>query len=451
MKYTLTALALLAGVSTAVAADLPSGKAAPASANYVKICDAYGSGFFFIPGTDTCLRVGGMVRSDTVYVPATDQYKVTSGAKAISQAKAGENTYGWDLRARIDLDARTATDYGTVQTFIATRVGRLSGATAEVAQPTSATQSANTTTPILEAAYIRFAGFTAGSARDNFAFMPSFVYGAQHWPSFIINPKQLAYTAILGNGISATVALQDSADTAVAPVDGVGTTYYNVASQPQVNARVDLEQGWGGVAVMGAARNAKGIDATGTVYNESKNVWAGGAGVKINLPMIAQGDAVWLTGSYANGMTEYTTQYGSNKVASNFKRDVGGWSFNPPSVVYYSTGIETVKSWGVGALAQHWWTPSVRSNLFGSYAAVTAPETAKTKVWDGKGGFGDFKVWSVGTNLAWIPTKDFEVGVEGIYSNTKQDVRYTLASSTNLVKNESDNNWTARLRAERRF
>lgn len=32
-----------------------------AQVEYVRICDAYGTGFFYIPGTDTCLRVGGYV------------------------------------------------------------------------------------------------------------------------------------------------------------------------------------------------------------------------------------------------------------------------------------------------------------------------------------------------------------------------------------------------------
>ena len=41
------------------AADLPEHQAAPIE--YVRICDAYGAGFFYIPGTDTCLRVGGLV------------------------------------------------------------------------------------------------------------------------------------------------------------------------------------------------------------------------------------------------------------------------------------------------------------------------------------------------------------------------------------------------------
>ena len=50
-------------VAGAQAADLPVRKAAPV--NYVRICDAYGAGFFYIPGTDTCLKVGGLALFET--------------------------------------------------------------------------------------------------------------------------------------------------------------------------------------------------------------------------------------------------------------------------------------------------------------------------------------------------------------------------------------------------
>ena len=56
-----SAAALVAGAG-AQAADLPARKAAPVE--YVKVCDAYGAGFFYIPGTDTCIKVGGRVRAD---------------------------------------------------------------------------------------------------------------------------------------------------------------------------------------------------------------------------------------------------------------------------------------------------------------------------------------------------------------------------------------------------
>ena len=67
-------LTLLASSSTlfapnaAQSADLPSGKSAPVA--YVRICDAYGSGFFTLPGSDTCIRIGGYVRAEYQYTPS---------------------------------------------------------------------------------------------------------------------------------------------------------------------------------------------------------------------------------------------------------------------------------------------------------------------------------------------------------------------------------------------
>ena len=55
----------LAAVAGAQAADLPVAKAAPVE--YVRVCSTYGAGFFYIPGTETCLRVGGRVRADYLY------------------------------------------------------------------------------------------------------------------------------------------------------------------------------------------------------------------------------------------------------------------------------------------------------------------------------------------------------------------------------------------------
>src|SRR6478609_6404936 len=58
-----TAAGLFA-VASAQAADLPV-KAKPVE--YVKVCSLYGAGFFYVPGTDTCLKIGMYLRSDTTY------------------------------------------------------------------------------------------------------------------------------------------------------------------------------------------------------------------------------------------------------------------------------------------------------------------------------------------------------------------------------------------------
>ena len=53
--------AALFAVGGAQAADLPVKAKA---VEYVRICSLYGAGFFYIPGTDTCIKLGGYLRVD---------------------------------------------------------------------------------------------------------------------------------------------------------------------------------------------------------------------------------------------------------------------------------------------------------------------------------------------------------------------------------------------------
>ena len=54
----------LVAMSGAQAADLPVKAKA---VEYVRICSLYGAGFYYIPGTDTCIKLGGYVRADTTF------------------------------------------------------------------------------------------------------------------------------------------------------------------------------------------------------------------------------------------------------------------------------------------------------------------------------------------------------------------------------------------------
>ncbi len=425
--------ASLLSFAAAQAADLPSKKSAPVE--YVKVCSAYGAGFFFIPGTDTCLKIGGRVRADYAYVTAKD---VVNAAGAVTTSKKAVNTLGWEARGRIEFDARTNTAWGTVQSTAGLRFARVTGVLDQASSASSSSAS-----PTLEYAYVRFAGFTFGAARDNFAFMPSLTYGAGHWGSFANGAKQIAYTATFGGGVSATIAVQDMVDTSIRQTAVSSYSAYNVA--PQVNANVRIDQSWGAIQLMGAYGSISEVTATNS-YNDTEGVYAIGAGAKINLPMLAQGDALYLTAAYADGMTEYTTNWTSFK-SSAYKRDVGGTVMNHPSYVAYGTGIETVKSWGIAALLEHYWTPQYRSVVFGTYGQLDAPASAKASTWNGTTAFGDATVWNVGTNFAWLPTKGLEVGVEVIYARVNQDVR----SSATVVTGRSDSNVTGRFRVERTF
>jgi len=483
--------AVLMAAATAQAADLPSRKAAPVE--YVRVCDAYGAGFFFIPGTQTCLRIGGRVRADYAFVPAKTIFSGATQAAAggpvtrtIASHEDAQHAVGWEARGRINVDARTQTSWGTVQTAFQLRMTRDKGV---LTSNDGAQGLGHGTGPVLESAFIRFAGFTFGAARDNFAFMPSLTYGAGHWASFGNGAKQLAYTHTFGGGLSVTVALQDHLDTtnssqsaatftglnsASAAATGTLAPYYVHNSIPQINGRLDWAQGWGEISIAGAyasvnANNvavAAGTTATtpaiaADTFDASKGVWAIGAGVRINLPMLASGSALWLHAAYADGMSEYAANYTSVKTTA-FRRDVGGFAMAAhPSYVYEGAGtagnayrIETVKSWNVAALLQHFWAPQYRSIAWVSYGSFDAPAAASARVWNGTTGFGDATAWNVGKQFAWLPTRDFEIGVEVIYSRVNQDVRTgtgTPVAPNALVIKDSQSNFTGRLRVERNF
>jgi len=440
--------AALVATAGATAADLPSKKAAPVQ--FVQVCSAYGAGFFTIPGTDTCLKIGGRVRAD--YAMSGKQDIETKAAGTVAGIAASQNLYGFEARGRLDLDARTPTSWGTVQTVTSLRVARTGG----VLAGTGASSDAGSASPTLEAAYIRFAGFTFGVARDNFAFMPSTFYGAGHWGSFANGAFQLAYTAVLGGGVSATIAVQDMSYTTLGGVaaannisgSATGTGYVsaiqgNFSKMPQINARLDWDQSWGSLSLTGAVAQAAMVtSSTSNAYDESKTVWAIGAGARINLPMLAAGDQLFLTAAYADGMTEYTTNWTSFK-SSDMRRNVGGYVTNHPSWVAGATGLETFKSWNVAGVFTHFWTPQWRSAVLASYGQIEAPASAKAAAWGtNAGGFGDAKVWNIGKQIAFLPARNFEIGIEALYARVSQNVDGVT---------ESKGNWTGRLRVERTF
>ena len=458
--------AALVATAGAQAADLPSRKAAPVA--YVKVCDAYGAGFFYIPGTDTCVKIGGRVRADYLASRGVNTYSSgtingTTGVRTnvLAVSRDAQNLYGWEARGRVDLDARTPTAWGTVQTVLSLRMARTSGTNAAQGPGLSSSSAS----PTLEAAYIRFAGFTFGAARDNFAFMPSTFYGAGHWGSFANGAKQLAYTAVFGGGFSATVAIQDATDTTAGGVTATGFgvpggTTYSYNNLPQINGRLELTQGWGTAAVMGAVGKAVGVNPTAT-YDTDKTVWAVGAGLKVNLPMLAAGDALYLNAAYADGMTEYTTNWTSFK-GSDTRINVGGYVINHPSWIY-TTGplgnarIETLKSWNLAGVFTHYWTPTIRHSFLATYGQIDGTTSSRALAYGVTGAFGDATVWNLGTQLAWLPTKGFEIGVEVLYARVEQDIRRTtvapgaFCATPTCVTREKEGNWTGRMRVERTF
>jgi hypothetical protein len=93
--------AALAAVSGAQAADAIVA-AEPEPMEYVRVCDAFGTGFFYIPGTETCLKFGGYVRFQTDF----------------GRDRAGTSDWNSYTRAQFNVDTRTDTELGALRGFI---------------------------------------------------------------------------------------------------------------------------------------------------------------------------------------------------------------------------------------------------------------------------------------------------------------------------------------------
>ena len=83
---------------------------------YVRICSLYGNGFYFIPGTDTCIKLGGYLRADVTFngggIQGTPAWSGAAGQKSRLS-----NYYFARARENLNIDTRTATEYGVVRTY----------------------------------------------------------------------------------------------------------------------------------------------------------------------------------------------------------------------------------------------------------------------------------------------------------------------------------------------
>ena len=196
------------------AADLPMRAAAPVE--YVRVCSTHGAGYFYIPGTDTCLRVGGRVRFTAQYLSSRNETSIRGGNRGL----VGGDNFGYQSLTFLNFDARTQTGYGMLRTFIrviaAYNTGGQISSNSNVRFATAYTGTGQDTFGraqsqiVLDKAFIQFAGFTAGRAASFFDF---YAHDLEHYgvtgSSDVGSTNLLAYTATFGGGWSATISVED--------------------------------------------------------------------------------------------------------------------------------------------------------------------------------------------------------------------------------------------------
>jgi hypothetical protein len=398
----LASSALLATVGSAFAADLPSLKAAPVE--YVKICSSAGEGFFYIPGTDTCISIGGRVRAEYRYVTPFDR---------------AQDATGFLTRGRLNIDARTETAYGTLRAFFRYELTALRGSYADI--PFFGGQ---TNTSILDKAFIQFAGITAGRVQSFFDFYANelnfgTIAGSDN------STSTLAYTATFGAGFSATLGIEDRAErqvVGISPLDPFGTIFVPGGERmPNVIANLRYDNtAFGAAQLSGAVAQLNSVnrDVFGG-FSNSDYGFAIQAAVQLNLPVIAPGDQLWLQAAYADGALNYLGVGNSNIL--------GGITIGQSDSVVDVFG-NTKRTQGFTALAAflHYWTPSFRQAVFGTYTRLNYSSQVAGVVVDPflgvvNTGFVDSNQFQIGTNLLWSPVKGLDIGPEIVY--TKLDPR----------------------------
>jgi len=184
-KLLLSSVAVFGTVSAAHAADAIVA-VEPEPMEYVRICDAYGAGYFFIPGTETCLKIGGMARTEGGW------------HKAYNPGSGGNRGTYWHTRAQLSVETASDTEYGPLKTNTIYRWDWNDG---------------NATTTKLLWANISLGGFTVGKKDSQYNLFTGYAGNVAYDDVIYDGPyelNQLTYNYDAGNGFTAVVSLEDS-------------------------------------------------------------------------------------------------------------------------------------------------------------------------------------------------------------------------------------------------
>ena len=441
----------------AVAADLPSKAKGPAI-EYVRICDAYGNGFFFIPGTDTCLKVSGYIRAD--YQARTTQNTSAKkigglvGGKPVVNSEAAQDSSGNRVRARVEFDARTGTAYGPLRGYIRYQ-----------AQNGSGSIGANDFT--LDVGYIQWAGITAGRQKSFFeGFGSGPDYPLDNARAYDFKTQLLAYTTKFGP-LAATISIEDPLPRRGA-LFGVNpnmifpalpaslpSVAYGGSKLPDLVGNLKLEQDWGAVLASGALHQVNTV-SSGTIGapTASATGYAALAGVLIKLPMLAKGDEIFFQGAYANGAKSYLSLNGGASIGSTTPFELARNDADAVRVnnILPLTGYHLEKSRGYTLQAglTHYWLPNVFQRFWAAYTVLDYGSVTRNTDWR-SGGIGRGRDLILVTNVTWQPAKGLDIIADVSYSALRQTVPNVALDTLPVGLKSSSNTLAGRLRLLRSF
>jgi Porin subfamily len=408
----------LVAMSGAQAADLPVKAKA---VEYVRICSLYGAGFWYIPGTDTCIKIGGYLRADATFNGGIYDQPAWSGD--LGQHNRYMDYFAARARMALTVDTRTATEYGVVRTF-AQGDFQFTTFNSNNLNPNSFVTNAggNSISGLLgnpgegyvavEFVFVQFAGFTFGKSASAYS-TPWHGYPGNN-SSFLLGGNtnvtginNIQYSAQFGNGVSGTIGLDDSVafnrtnifnlGNGVNAV-GVNGSAYGGSHAPDIVGNIRVDQAWGLFQFSAAAHDVNAAynilqastiggflvpNNLSEISGHPSDKWGGSvmAALQIkNIPTGA-GDDIKIDASWAKGDTKNVIA--TDAVSPSFAmfgssgRAYGSVGFGATTDAVYlpaifgGTGdLKLTEAFGVRGAFNHNWDPYWSSSLFGSWSAV---------------------------------------------------------------------------------
>jgi hypothetical protein len=455
----------LLAMSGAQAADLPVKAKA---VEYVRVCSLYGAGFFYMPGTDTCIKFGGYLRADVVWNTNNDYNFNGSGSTAAHNRLS--NYFTDRARFDLDVDTRTATEYGVVRTFAQTVFSWTTGGFSGSNPTTQDTAAPSTSTTLgVYQAFIQFAGFTIGRAYSVFdapwqsypAGGPDSIPGASN---HVTGSDQLTYTASFGNGITGSISLEDPTEKDVSNVWNlsgisaagvIGGAYGNNAiagtRAPDVIGQFRVDQAWGLAQIAVAAHdNHVSYYGANELTGHPQDKWGfavqGALSIK-NIPT-GPGDTINMTAVYTDGASRYNFGsllgtnagiYGGTGLLGAYQ-SIGIYGVSDATFTGTSgangSGLESVKTWGFQGGFTHNWSPTWASAIYGGWAQLRYGNAAKSTICtfmtNTMGLTGncnpDFSLAVLGGNVVWTPVKNLAFTVDVNWTHLDQKFSGTINS-----------------------
>ena len=364
---------------------------------HVRICDAYGFGFFYIPGTETCISFNGLVRSsyEKLHIEGTISGAL-AGSNTTSSASAIDPSFTlWGQRARLNVDTRNETDWGTLRAQLRLEAG-----------------TSNTDADYdMDRALISIAGFRFGFTDNywttnhgygwiNAESVASVASGIVYPDGFYgFDDATIADYTWAADGLSITVGAEDPRISYGR--DGFGNATNSGASDGRVNFYAGFNysgEGWGiaGTAVHDSI--APELSAAGTTTDIGG--WAYKISANLDLSIISPSATLWGTYMYDG---DYNTDYVHGNLLTENPNSIWG-------VAYGMDLTDEVEFW-----ANYWHVEG--GNACAGGVGGSAPSGVGGGVCNA-GGIGivegDTRMWSVGLN--WYPSAAPAFHVKASYS-----------------------------------